>query len=471
MAAEGLVKSGARSRSQYMRFKEAREDSLVMVTPEGEDRTVRVKFERRDRGQTKAITPKEYAEGKFSPVTRRTEVETIQEEMPFVRVIGYRDDGSAYASAKVATKYLKGTNAERTPYEDKIRMRREVQDGRKVVRGMGRTIVQEGYGSKPPNPSLYLIPEGHDPGKQDEVASADIHDHLKKEYRATYRKGTRTTFTFSSLQGENTYSEEHLLTPTKPNEYQPQKDAKYPFQRPYTPDEFDEYIEQAKAGNLNAQEDKLVEALENIALVGGKWKAVPVYRMLYGTKIRSYYEPSGKIANNLQEDIEMARTLKATGTADPGWQSGDQITDLETLAGYSILGRAGALHDCYAPMEVLEAEDAYMRLPRLDDALIETSPRSNVMGLVFDKKEVANWHNGVAQSKELTLDVVAGDVAGPGPQNTAQGAPAGNGNATPPPEPNAPESPGAAAPAGGSETTGEYDDMSIPEIGEEQNPF
>ena len=393
-----------------MRFKEARESDLLMVTPDGQEHSVRPKFERREKGEVKEITPREYAEGKFSPVARRTEVEIIQEEMPYVRVLGFREDGSAYKCAKVSTKYPKDTNSERTPYDEKIRRRRGLQDARQVVCGMGRTVVQEGYRGRPPNPFLYLIPEGHDPASQPEVGSDALHDHLKQLYRATYRKGTRTTFTFTSLQGEDTYSEEHLLTPTREHEYQPKKDSQYPFQRPLTPDEFDHHMDQAKAGQLNAQENRLVEALENIAEAGGQWKVVPVYRMAYGPKIRSYFEPSGKIANNLREDIEMACALKAQGSVDPGWQSGDLITEIEDLADYSILGRVGALHDGYTPMEVVEAEDSYMQLPRVDDALIATSPRSNVMGLVLDKNAVADWHNGTMQSRPLTLDLVAGNV-------------------------------------------------------------
>ena len=210
---------------------------------------MRPKFERRERGEVKQITPTEFAEGKFSPVARRTEVAIIQDEMPYVRVLGYRDDGSAAGCAKVSTKYPKDTNSERTPYDEKIRMRKGTQDARQVVRGMGRTIVQEGYRGRPPTPFLYLIPEGHDPANQPELGSDALTDHLKQLYRDSYRKGTRTTFTFTSLQGDDTYLEEHLLSPTTPNEYQPKKDSQYPFHRPLTPDEFDHHMDQAKAGN------------------------------------------------------------------------------------------------------------------------------------------------------------------------------------------------------------------------------
>ena len=97
-------------------------------------------------------------------------------------------------------------------------------------------------------------------------------------------------------------------------------------------------------------------------------------------------------------------------------------------------------------MEVVEAEDSYMRLPRVDDAVIATSPRSNVMALVLDKNAVADWHNGTMQSRPLTLDLVAGDVvAGASDQDTAGAAAGANGGAQPPPAPGEPGSAAGAA--------------------------
>ena len=475
MASRGLVNRSGKSRSQFLRLSKVREKDFLMLTPEGEERSVKLdSYSQRDN-----VTPTEFAKTFFSPIVGGASIEAIEAESPYIRVHGLCDDGGTFSLRKVSARYPRGAASERTPYEEKIRMRRGSQDARSVVRGMGKTVVQHDVAHNRTTQYLFLIPEGADPAQQAEVPADQIHDRLKALYRQHYRAGARMTFTMTSTpEGEDPFCETHLLTPTVPHEHQPGSNSNMVLGRPQTPDEFDAYIDRARAGELNAQEDRLVEALENIVRTGGQWKAVPVHRLVFSNSVRNHVKdkPTGKIGKNIREDLAFARTLHAEGAVDVGWKSGNKIDNTPGFARHSILGRIGALHDCYTPMEVVEAKDSYLQLPRVEDAVMAAPESFAVSGLKLDSDSVADWHNGQTHSVEPLLDLVV-----PGAQANAEAAASTAGNngraaadqqqqAGPPAQDDATASQPSVLDEG---VTDEYDGVTVPESGfaEEHAPF
>ena len=476
MASRGLVNRGGKSRSQFLRLSKVREKDFLMLTPEGEERSVTLdQYSQRNR-----VTPSDFAKSFFSPIVGGASIKAIEAEAPYIRVHGLRDDGVPFSLRKVSARYPKGAASEETPFDEKIRLRRTAQDARSVVRGLGKTVIQHDVQRQRTSQYLYLIPEGADPAQQQEVPADRIHDHLKALYRQHYRDRVRMTFTITSIpDGEDPYCEMHLLTPMTPHEHQPppppNSDRSMVLNRPQTPDEFDAYIDRAKAGELNAQEDRLVEALENIVRNGGQWKAVPVHRLVFSNSVRTHVKdkPTGRIGKNLREDLAFARTLHADGAVDVGWQSGNKIDNTPGFARHSMLGRIGAMHDCYTPMEVVEAEDSWLKLPRVEDAVMAAPESFAVSGLKLDSDSVADWHNGETHSVEPSLELVV-----PGAQANAEAtaSAAGNGRAAadrqaaPPATDGAPASPPSVL---DDQVTDEYDGVTVPDSGfaEEHEPF
>ena len=398
--AKSLVSGSGAAASRYMRFIQAHDDSLEMGTPDGERVHVRPGngFMLYDQDGGRKVSPSQLALRLFSHEVGNTHLDTLQAEMPWVRVKSLRNNGVCFRLEKVTTSYPKGAKDDRNySYKERENMRKEKQDSRNVVKGMGRTVIQN-LGEKAP--VLYLIPEGYEPDNQPEIPAENVFDQVKKLYREVYKEGRLVTFTFSSVSGENAICEDVLRAPDKEADYQPHE--KYTFLAPLHPDEFDVWADKVQAGQAPAlqRNTTLTEALPKIVDAGGSWKVIPVYKMSFANKIRKHFDNrSGRLNKTIQEDNELATKFYKKGETNGGWNTSDILKkdregDLENLSNRSILGRIGAFHACFQPMEVLEAMDSYSKTPYIDDAMIAQPSNRPVYGILFDRESINQWHEG-----------------------------------------------------------------------------
>ena len=410
MTSRGIV-SRARvpSRGRFLRFVDADDQGFTFRTPEGEDVAGKLDSKSKEDGKT----PVTFAMAELK-ATKKPKIEKIKAESPWVRAHAFNPASGFYFQLhKVKTNYPEEASDEDVEIAVRDQARKSVQDARYVVRGHGRTELTEDNRGNPQG-TLFLIPEGAAPDSAAEVASADIYSHVKELQAKHYQRGLSMSLTFTSVNEEGSFVEAKIEVPGVPHDGRPEDS--YNVKRPRTPEEFSAYVDQIEAGTTPPSDD-FGKVLQAVNESGYDWKVVPTYHMLFATSVRQSYQNKGGLGTTIKDDVAFGRALMQDGVVDVGWKDGKRLTRPEGFAGMSVLGRFGALHDCYTSMEVLLAEDSFMMLPRVEDAIIATSPRTPVKGFVLDEKDVADWHHGVTREVDFSLDAL---LLGHAPEQTPE---------------------------------------------------
>lgn len=399
MTSRGIVdRTRVPSRGQFMRFQDADEENFSLRTPEGENATARMGRDEREEGKT----PLSHALAALK-TTKKPKIDKIRKEQPWVRVHGYNPGSGYYFQMhKVKMLYPEAASDEDTLPDERDRLRKATQDAHYVVRGHGRTELSSAKNGDPFG-TLYLIPEGADPAEAAAVSGDGIYAHVKGLYAQHYKTGLTMAMTFTAVNEEGSFVEARIEPSGVPHDGRPEDG--YNVKRPRTPEEFAGYVDDIAEGKT-PETDDFARVLRAVNSSGYDWKVVPTYRILFAPMLRKSYQNSAGLGQTIKDDVNFGRRLVQEGAIDVGWKGGKRLNRHDGFAGYSVLGRFGALHDCYTSMEVLLAEDNFMKLPRVQDAIIATSPRTPVKGFVLDTEDISDWHEGAIKEVDFSLDPI-----------------------------------------------------------------
>ena len=386
-----------RSRSFFARFKEAddKAKTLTFVDTEGNEVVTGVD----NQGRRDKLSPSQLVMKRLAATTGGTSVNVVAKEEPWVRLAGVWGEGNVWRIQKVGTKYPKESRNEELVIDERVAMRKKVQDARRCLSGHGRTRVHTLDNGRL-MVLFQFIKDGHGPAEAEPIDGANVYDEIKSLYKERYIAGMRQNYTFSSAQDDG-YGEAPAMAPTCEDEHQP--NSAYTQQRPLKPEEFARYIDNVADG-LVERSDRLGKALRKVAEKGGEWKMVGGYSIKFSQRLINPASMSGTIGRSVPEDVEFGRALRANGKIDVKWSK--PLDNLAGFAGYSVAGRAGILHDGFVPMEVVVARDPWTRHVCVDDVTMKTAPQYEVGALVPDPMAMEDWHIGRTREVAPTLDML-----------------------------------------------------------------
>ena len=397
---------GGRSRSFFARLKgiDEKKNMLLVVNAKGEEMSVGL--DKRARDTKQSVT--EVALARFPASTSGASIEAIVKEGPWLRIAGLNAFGQPYRITKVGTRYPKVSRDDMAPPEKRINARKEVQEGRRCVEGYGRMRLYYVLENQTMAPSFQFIPKNCEPGKVEPIevtpnGGEQIFDAIKERYAKFHRDGMRQMFTFSSVSSEGAYGEATVMGPLTDDEHQPNE--AFTQKRPMRPQEFSNYIDNVKEGVID-ERDRLGKALQRVAEKGGAWKMVNGYTLKFSFRLSTHLKdkPSGRIGNNLQEDIVFGQVLRENNEVDVGWRK--PLDNLDGYADFSVVGRVGGLQDGFVPMQAVLARDQLTKQIVVDDATTIAPSKYLTEALVADPRNIEDWHEGRTQSVGPSLDLL-----------------------------------------------------------------